>query len=105
MDENHKSQTQGHYKLQSTVYTRIISNVPAHIAYHYDFLLLLLLYYYFFSIFALFLPHVINIQDTFAGGLQLLWCCFHLARLLLIVEPCHLAATQVRGNNEYFFLS
>lgn len=29
------------------------------------------------------------------AGLQLLWCCFHLALLLLIVEPCHMASVEV----------
>lgn len=34
-------------------------------------------------------------QDMFVASLQLLWCCFHVSRLLLIVEPCHMATTEV----------
>lgn len=38
---------------------------------------------------------LIELQDYFAAGLQVLWFCFHLMRLLLIVEPCHRAKTEV----------
>lgn len=31
----------------------------------------------------------------FVASLQMLWCCFHLSRLLLIVEPCHMATIEV----------
>lgn len=34
-------------------------------------------------------------QDWYVASLQLLWCCFHVSRLLLIVEPCHMATSEV----------
>ncbi|XP_055298892.1 gustatory receptor for sugar taste 43a-like isoform X2 [Sitodiplosis mosellana] len=39
---------------------------------------------------------LLNEPDMFVASLQLLWCCFHLSRLLLIVEPCHMATTEAR---------
>lgn len=35
-------------------------------------------------------------RDVFYTTLQILWIIFHVARLLLIVEPCHLVATEVK---------
>lgn len=34
-------------------------------------------------------------QDAYVATMQLMWCIFHLLRLLLIVEPCHMATNEV----------
>lgn len=35
-------------------------------------------------------------KDTFFTTVQMLWIIFHVGRLLLIVEPCHIVATEVQ---------
>ncbi|XP_031617469.1 gustatory receptor for sugar taste 43a-like [Contarinia nasturtii] len=39
---------------------------------------------------------LLNDPDFFVATLQLLWCCFHISRLLLLVEPCHMATAEAR---------
>lgn len=34
-------------------------------------------------------------KNPFYTFLQMIWIIFHVARLLFIVEPCHLVATEV----------
>lgn len=38
------------------------------------------------------------LQDVFFSMLQFLWLLFHLLRLLLIVEPCHLTSIEVMSD-------
>lgn len=53
----------------------------------------------FFNIQTIFIWTLPQKKDTYYTTVQILWLLFHTVRLLLIVEPCHFVAAEVRIGN------